>query len=80
MPLLAEGLARGMIHGPEDFERPAIGIYVPPAYVPPEPIDYRAISAVIQELPRSRAWSAEHRERWLAAMAAVVDLLIEVQP
>lgn len=43
-----------------------------------EPIDYRPISAMIQELPKDRRWSKDQRDRWMRAMTAVVDLLITV--
>ena len=41
-------------------------------------IDYRPISAIIQQLPVSGKWTKSHRSRWLQAMEANVDFLIEV--
>lgn len=40
--------------------------------------DYRLISAVIQQLPRSGKWTRERRDRWLLTLTAAVDLLFEV--
>jgi hypothetical protein len=42
-------------------------------------VDIRLITAIIQQLPRERKWSAGRRERWLAAITSAVDLLIETQ-
>lgn len=42
-------------------------------------VDLRLITAIIQQLPRERRWSAARRERWLAAITSAVDLLIETQ-
>lgn len=41
-------------------------------------IDYRLISALIQHLPLDGRWSADKREKWLQAVRAAVDLLVEV--
>jgi hypothetical protein len=40
--------------------------------------DYRLISAVIQQLPRSGKWTRERRDRWLLTLTSAVDLLFEV--
>lgn len=40
-------------------------------------LDYRPLSAVIQQLPRDGKWTQAHRDNWLRAMKAVVDLLVE---
>jgi len=40
--------------------------------------DYQVISAIIQQLPRDARWTAERRDRWLQAMTAAIDLLIEL--
>lgn len=42
-------------------------------------VDIRLITAIIQQLPRERRWSAARRERWLAAITSAVDLLIETE-
>jgi hypothetical protein len=42
-------------------------------------VDIRLITAIIQQLPRERRWTAGRRERWLAAITSAVDLLIETQ-
>lgn len=42
-------------------------------------VDIRLITAIIQQLPRERRWSASRRDRWLAAITSAVDLLIEVK-
>jgi hypothetical protein len=47
---------------------------------PPSAIDYQVISAIIQQLPRNACWTMARRERWLKAMTAAIDLLIEVEP
>jgi hypothetical protein len=39
--------------------------------------DYRLISAVIQQLPRSGKWTRERRDRWLLTLTSAVDLLFE---
>jgi len=41
-------------------------------------LDYRVISALIQQLPKDGKWTKALRERWLAALAANVDLQIEI--
>lgn len=41
-------------------------------------IDYQAISAIIQQLPKDARWTSDRRERWLKAMSATIDLLIDV--
>jgi hypothetical protein len=58
------------------------GITSPPAVDPPPPPirqDLRMVSAVFEQLPQTGKWTAERRERWLAAMTAAVDLLVEVE-
>ena len=45
----------------------------PPA-PPPEPQDYALVGAIVGLLPAEGRWSAKTRERWLAALTAVVDL------
>ena len=40
--------------------------------------DYRLISAVIQQLPKSGKWTRERRDRWLLTLTSAVDLLFEV--
>jgi hypothetical protein len=42
-------------------------------------IDYRLVSAVIQQLPRERRWTKAKRDRWIQALTAAVDLLFEVE-
>ncbi len=44
----------------------------------PGSIDYRLITAIIQQLPRDGRWTKERRERWLSAMTSAVDLVLEV--
>lgn len=41
-------------------------------------IDYRLISAVINQLPSDGHWTSSRRERWFAAITTVVDLMVEV--
>lgn len=41
-------------------------------------IDYQVISAIIQQLPRDAMWTSERRERWLRAMTAAIDLIVEI--
>lgn len=43
-------------------------------YIP----DYRLIAAVVQQLPRSAAWTQKQRDRWIVLMTACVDLMVEV--
>ena len=40
--------------------------------------DYRLIFAVMQQLPPQRQWSAARRQKWLRAVEATVDLVIDV--
>ena len=40
--------------------------------------DYRLISAVMQQLPKDGKWTKARRDRWLEAVAANVDLLVEM--
>jgi hypothetical protein len=41
-------------------------------------LDYSLLAATIQLLPASRKWTQVERDRWLAALAANVDLMLEV--
>ena len=41
-------------------------------------LDYRLISAVMQQLPTDGKWTSARRERWVLAVTAAVDLLVEV--
>ena len=43
------------------------------------PIDYRLISAIVNQLPTEGKWSSARRERWLSALTAAVDLIVEVE-
>lgn len=49
-----------------------------PPSPPPDGADYRLLSALIQQLPKEAKWSKSRRDRWVQAMTAGVDLLIEV--
>ena len=40
--------------------------------------DYRLIFAVLQQLPPQRRWTAERRQKWLSAVEATVDLVVDV--
>ena len=42
------------------------------------PLDYRLISAVMQQLPNDGKWTAGRRERWVQAVTATVDLMVEI--
>jgi len=41
-------------------------------------VDYRPISALIQQLPKDGKWTQARRDRWMRAFEANVDLLIEI--
>lgn len=41
--------------------------------------DYRLLAALLQQLPRDGRWSKDRRERWVQAVTAAVDLLVEVE-
>lgn len=41
--------------------------------------DYRLISALMQQLPKSGKWTKERRDKWIQAVSAGIDLLIEIQ-
>jgi hypothetical protein len=40
--------------------------------------DYRLISAVMQQLPKDGKWTKARRDRWIQAVSASVDLLVEI--
>ena len=42
-------------------------------------LDFRLISAIFQQLPKSGIWTSDKRHRWMEAMTSAVDLLCEVQ-
>lgn len=42
-----------------------------------EDADYNLIFAVIRQLPVNRQWTSERRRRWIAAVEAAVDLMVE---
>jgi hypothetical protein len=44
----------------------------------PAGLDLRLLSGLIQQLPKDGKWTTSQRDRWLQAMAANVDLLVEV--
>ena len=41
-------------------------------------LDYRLVSSIVQQLPKSGQWTAEKRERWINALTSAIDLLIDV--
>lgn len=43
-------------------------------------LDYRLLSSLLALLPEDHVWTEEQRDRWLKAIAATVDLLIEIAP
>jgi hypothetical protein len=43
-----------------------------------EDAEYRLVFAVMQQLPNDRRWSADKRQKWLAAVEAAVDLMVDV--
>lgn len=48
------------------------------APLPPDAPDYRLVAAVVQQLPRVGKWTQQRRNKWIEAMTATVDLLVEV--
>lgn len=46
----------------------------------PKALDYRLLSSVLEQLPTDGVWTEDQRERWLKAITATVDLLIETAP
>ena len=42
------------------------------------PMDFRLISAIMQQLPTDGKWTTGRRERWVQAVTAAVDLMVEV--
>ena len=40
--------------------------------------EYRLVFAVMQQLPSDRQWTADRRQKWLAAVEAAVDLMVDV--
>ena len=49
------------------------------AQVSSNAIDFRLISAIFSQLPADAIWTRSHRERWLTAVTAAVDLIISVR-
>lgn len=43
-----------------------------------EDAEYRLVFAVMQQLPSDRQWSADRRQKWLSAVEAAVDLMVDV--
>ncbi len=43
------------------------------------PYDYRMLSALIQLLPDDGRWTAEERDRWIAALVSVIDLMVDME-
>ena len=43
-------------------------------------LDYRLLSALVQQLPREDGWTQAKRERWMRALGTAIDLLVEVLP
>ena len=43
-------------------------------------LDYRPLSALMQQLPQAGEWTPAHREKWIAAFIANLDMLITVKP
>jgi hypothetical protein len=42
-------------------------------------LDFRLITAVMQQLPRDGKWSKAKRDRWFAALQSAVDLVVEIE-
>ena len=42
-------------------------------------LDLRLLSGLIQQLPKEARWNQARRDRWLQAITATVDLLIEIE-
>ena len=40
--------------------------------------DYRLLAALMQQLPKDGRWSKARRDRWIQAVSASVDLLVEI--
>lgn len=43
----------------------------------PDAPDYSPVAAVVRRLPSSGKWTPDQRDRWLAAITATVDLVVE---
>lgn len=54
----------------DDIPTPANGTDTP---------DYRLVAAVVQQLPRDGKWSQQRRDKWIEALTATVDLLVEIE-
>ena len=50
----------------------------PPRRANDEDTEYRLVFAVMQQLPSDRQWSADRRKKWLSAVEAAVDLMVDV--
>ena len=44
----------------------------------PSTPDYRLINALLQQLPHAGTWTKLRRDLWLQAVAASVDLVVEI--
>ncbi len=82
----AEGNQRPRVAGQRRPRRQPVQAQVPAAEQQPavvrqaanEDTEYRLIFAVIQQLPTQRQWTASRRQRWLSAVEAAVDLMVDV--
>lgn len=56
----------------------------PETYRHPEPVvgiteDFHLVNALIRQLPSEKKWTREKRDKWMQALTATVDLLVEVE-
>lgn len=55
-----------------------VAIEQPPSQDEQHPMDFRLISALMQQLPADGKWTQGRRDRWVVAVTAAVDLMVEV--
>ncbi len=48
--------------------------------VPRSELEYTLLQGLLQQLPSSKRWTREKRDRWMQAFTASIDLLIDIEP
>lgn len=72
------GSTRTTARPPSRAPSPPRRDFTPPASLDSHPARDPAITGVLARLPDSQRWTTRERERWLRAMEAAVDLLIDL--
>lgn len=56
----------------------ALAVSAQPIQLAPPGAGYEVIKAIISQLPNDGRWTAQRRERWLQAITAAADLVVDV--